>query len=251
MKNNNDQHIDQLFKQTFFDTGKFEFNEDVVDVFDDMIQRSIPHYQSLQKMIASIVCQYFVSGTHIYDLGCSTGNSVLCIAELLCDQHQNFTIFGYDQSSEMIDRVSHKLTQYDFRNHIRLATCDISKSFELVNASVVLLNLVLQFIKPSLRLDILTRIYDSLLPGGCLILVEKVKFSSVEIDDFYKDEYYSLKRQQGYSNIEIKHKEKALQDVLIPFSVTQNRDLLQSAGFEIVETFFQWYNFNGMIALKL
>jgi tRNA (cmo5U34)-methyltransferase len=37
---------------------------------------------------------------------------------------------------------------------------------------------------------------------------------------------------------------------LIPFSLDENIALLREAGFEEIETFFKWFNFTAIVALK-
>ena len=41
-----------------------------------------------------------------------------------------------------------------------------------------------------------------------------------------------------------------LENVLVPYRVEENRDLLSRHGFESVDVFFKWYNFCGLIAVK-
>jgi tRNA (cmo5U34)-methyltransferase len=54
----------------------------------------------------------------------------------------------------------------------------------------------------------------------------------------------------GYSELEISQKREALENVLIPYRLQENRDLLLKAGFREVEVFFKWYNFAGFVAVK-
>jgi tRNA (cmo5U34)-methyltransferase len=50
--------------------------------------------------------------------------------------------------------------------------------------------------------------------------------------------------------MEIAQKREALENVLIPYKVSENIALLERAGFRKCEVFFKWYNFAGIIAKK-
>jgi tRNA (cmo5U34)-methyltransferase len=64
------------------------------------------------------------------------------------------------------------------------------------------------------------------------------------------DFYYDFKRRNGYSEMEIAAKREALENVLIPYKMDEDLTLLRRNGFELVDTFFKWYNFAGILAVK-
>ena len=63
---------DQVFMETSALANDFTFNTEVAEVFDDMITRSVPFYLEQQSMIKEIAKKFWIPGTNIYDLGCST-----------------------------------------------------------------------------------------------------------------------------------------------------------------------------------
>src|ERR1041385_5540200 len=67
---------DEVFKETQ-PIADFAFGEKVAAVFDDMLDRSVPFYSEMQRMIAEIARDFAVDGTNIYDLGCSTGTTMI------------------------------------------------------------------------------------------------------------------------------------------------------------------------------
>jgi tRNA (cmo5U34)-methyltransferase len=119
-----------------------------------------------------------------------------------------------------------------------------------MDASVVLLVLTLQFVRPLNRDRLLDDIYRGLRPGGCLILVEKVLGETPLFNRLFIKHYYELKRRNGYSELEIAQKREALENVLVPYRLEENRDLLVRHGFQSIDVFFKWYNFSGLIAVK-
>lgn len=52
----------------------FSFGENVASVFDDMLDRSVPFDQEIQRMIAEMAADFAAEGTNIYDLGCSVSS---------------------------------------------------------------------------------------------------------------------------------------------------------------------------------
>ena len=127
---------------------------------------------------------------------------------------------------------------------------DLNQGLSIQNASVVVMNYTLQFVLPENRILLLKNIYEGLLPGGSLVLIEKIKSSIPELDRTFIEFHHQFKRDRGYSNLEISKKREALENVLIPWTVEENQDLIKKAGFPTVDLFFKWNNFVGFIALK-
>jgi tRNA (cmo5U34)-methyltransferase len=108
----------------------------------------------------------------------------------------------------------------------------------------------LQFVRPLQRDKLVRFIYENLMEGGILLVTEKVLNNSTHMNRFFIDLYYNFKKRNGYSNEEILRKREALENVLIPYRIDENLELFRRSGFEIVETFFQWYNFAGFLCVK-
>ena len=76
---------DEIYKDKV-DISKFTFDQKVVDVFDDMVLRSVPGYKQMIELIGLAGRAYPVVNSNVYDLGCSTGAVTLSIASNL-NQH--------------------------------------------------------------------------------------------------------------------------------------------------------------------
>jgi len=226
---------------------KFEFNESVARVFDDMLERSIPLYRECQEMTIRWCLRFAREGTSIYDLGCSTGTLLKNLADQF-PADAGIRLIGVDNSSPMLEKARGKLASTPLA--WKLAQADLEEDFPLTNASVVILNYTLQFIPPERRLDTVRKIYRGLNAGGLLILIEKVKSENSRLDQTYIEFHHAFKRSQGYSQLEISRKRDALENVLIPLSAGENIHLLREAGFSPAEMFCKWNNFAGFVALK-
>lgn len=239
--------IDKLFDDERELIHNFDFGQKTVDVFDDMLDRSVPFYGEIQRMIAEICADFAVEGTNLYDIGCSTGNTFLAIEKQL---PQEVTCIGLDASQQMLEKAEEKLSQGQFKRRYVLRCQDINAGITLVNASVVIMNLTLQFVRPLYREKVVESIAQGLNPGGCLILVEKVLSENSTVNRLFIQYYYDMKRRNGYSELEIAQKREALENVLVPYHFEENRALLLDGGFRGCDCFFRWYNFCGLLAVK-
>lgn len=247
MKKLGSANQDQVFKDEITKVSDFKFGTTVVNVFDDMVSRSVPFYNETQRMLAEIAADHVKEGTFVYDLGCSTGTTLIEVDKLI---PSDIRFIGIDESQEMLDKCDLKLKEAGFVRPYELVTGDLHQELPISNASVVILCLTLQFVRPLYRERLLKNIYNGLNPGGVLLLVEKVLAeSSIFNRDFIKY-YYNYKRRNHYSELEISQKREALENVLIPYKLSENMLLLKEAGFADCEIFFKWYNFSGMIAHK-
>lgn len=241
-----DQETDRLFA-THRKPDEFRFDASVARVFPDMIRRSVPGYTTIIPMIEVITGEYVQPGTHCYDLGCSLGASTLAMRHGI--PHPDCTLIGVDNSADMIERCQHHIALDDHPLPVELRCGDICET-GLSNASVTTLNFTLQFIAPENRESLLRRIADATRPGGALILSEKIRFDSAPEQDTQTRLHHEFKRANGYSDLEISQKRSALEQVLIPETLSQHRQRLLSAGFDQVVVWYQCFNFVSMLAIK-
>jgi tRNA (cmo5U34)-methyltransferase len=238
---------DKLFADSKKSVGDFNFGKDTAEVFDDMLDRSIPLYRELQRMMGEIAAEFAQDGTNVYDLGCSTGITLLTLDKAI---KKSVNLIGVDYSKDMLDKCEENFKNNKTAKPYELIPADLNKPLMLHNASVVVLNLTLQFVRPLYRDHLIKSIYDGLNEKGCLILVEKVLGNDSSFNRLFIKFYYEMKKRQGYSELEIAKKREALENVLIPYRLDEDRDLLLKNGFPYVDIFYKWYNFCGMVATR-
>ncbi len=214
-----------------------------------MLVRSVPYYEEIQRMTAELAVDFVAPGSTITDLGCSTCTSFLRIGSLL-PRDADVRFVGIDSSAEMLERAQKKLVEQAFPWSFELRHQDMHEDLSIDDSSVVLLILTLQFVRPLQRERVVRRIRAGLRPDGCLILVEKVLGESAIFNRLFIKHYYERKRRNGYSDLEIAQKREALENVLIPYRLNENEELLKRCGFRDVDVFFKWYNFCGVLAMK-
>lgn len=238
---------DEYFKDEIQKASDFKFGAGVASVFDDMVNRSVPYYGEIQRMVAELAAEHAKPGTNVYDLGCSTGTTMIGMNTMMPD---DVVFVGVDDSKEMLEKCDAKLKEAGFKRKYNLICEDIGTSVTISNASVVVLCLTLQFVRPIHRERLVQQIVKGLNPGGVLLLVEKILAEDSLFNRDFIKYYYDYKRRNNYSEMEISQKREALENVLIPYKLSENISMLRDGGFSHCEVFFKWYNFSGLIAFK-
>lgn len=241
------ENLDNVFKEEIKKPSDFKFGATVANAFDDMVERSVPFYNEIQRMIIELAAEHAMPNTNVVDLGCSTGTTMIGLNPYVAE---NIKFVGVDDSTEMLKKCDVKLQQANFTRDYELVNADLHNEIKIENASVVILCLTLQFMRPIFREKLLKRIYDGLVPGGVLIISEKILAEDSLFNRNFIKYYYDYKRRNNYSEMEISQKREALENVLIPYKLSENFKMLAEAGFQHTETFFKWYNFSGFIAVK-
>lgn len=223
----------------------FVFDDNVAAVFTDMINRSVPGYALMVRLIAIIAARYAKADTNLYDLGCSLGAVSFLLRQL---ELPGSRVIGVDNSAAMLERCENYMQQgsglaYELR-------CEDVQITDLQNASVVVLNFTLQFIAPAQRDALIARIYLALNPGGVLIVSEKVVFDEADKQELFVELHHRFKQANGYSEMEISRKRLAIENVLIPETVESHRQRFKAAGFTQVELWCQCFNFVSLFAVK-
>lgn len=240
---------DTLFQTPFFDKGHFKFNQAVTDVFDDMITRSVPGYNTLLSTLSTLLIEFCQSPISLLDLGCSTGNLIRFLATSATHSSVQVDYVGIDNSQPMLDKIQSYYTPGTLHS-LRTECLDLAKELPVGSFSAITSILFLQFLEPSRRHVVLEYCYNALPSGGVFFLVEKMSQDDPALQSAFNTGYHRFKHSQGYSQTEIINKADALHSVLRPLTYQQNQALLQEVGFKTITSFYQCYNFVGLIGIK-
>jgi tRNA (cmo5U34)-methyltransferase len=238
---------DRLFAENLSKVEDFVFDQRVAEVFADMIRRSVPGYGTIISAIGAFAAERVTAGSQCYDLGCSLGAGALAIRHGAGDTPCR--IFAVDNSLPMLEQARQFLDRDEAGANIDLICADI-QDIRIEQASLVVLNFTLQFIPPEQRARLLGKIHAGMRPGGMLVLSEKIALSSSREQDLFTEMHHAFKRAQGYSELEISQKRTALENVLLPESLSVHVKRLRDAGFGQVESWFQCFNFISLLAIK-
>ena len=229
------------------DGQKWEFDDEVSAVFDDMLSRSIPDYQGMRNFCEALGANFITPKTEIVDIGCSLGRAV----EGLVNKYSTANTFAlYDVSEPMLKRCRRRYEKLIESGRVRVENYDLRQGLKNQNCSLVLSILTLQFTPLEYRHKIVQSIYNALNKGGAFIFVEKVLGNTSQLDSVLVKEYYALKSANLYTQEQIESKRKSLEGVLVPLTAAWNEDLLKQTGFRQIDCFWRQLNFAGWIAVK-
>lgn len=240
-------HKDSIYAQPLTEVQDFCFDDNVAAVFPDMIQRSVPGYQTIIQTIGKLTQKYQQADSHYYDLGCSLGAASLAMRRAITQP--GCQVIGIDNSPAMVERCKMQLQAYRAEVPVQILLDDIRQT-PLSDAAVVVSNFTLQFLPKADRDALVQRIYQALRPGGIFILSEKIICADSTAHELLIDLYYDFKRANGYSELEISQKRTALENVMKPDSIAEHQQRFASAGFASSTVWFQCFNFCSMVALK-
>lgn len=231
---------------------KWEFDGNVTEVFDDMLERSIPQYEVMRRAVTDAAVMFAQKGTTILDLGCSRGEALWQVATSL-PSFAPYHFVGVEVSEPMRraaeDRFGTGKPNHEGPVAVILGN-DLREGLPWLDCSVIMSVLTLMFVPIEHRQRVLHDVHAKLRAGGAFIMVEKVLGSSHPINDYMTRTYHGLKEENGYSGREIERKALALEGVLVPVTARWNEELLAQAGFKEVDCIWRWMNFAAWLAIK-
>ncbi len=223
----------------------FVFDQHVARVFADMLDRSVPCYRELIRLIGLVAARHAGPGARVLDLGCSLGAASASILARVPDPE--LRILAVDNAPAMIDELRRRLSDAVACGRVEPRCADVNE-VPIDDVQIVVLNLTLQFLPRVRRLELLRRIHAGLASGGVLMLVEKVDWPDGAVSGLMHQLHADFKRAHGYTELEISRKRAALERVLLPDSIDAHEARLRDAGFGRFERWFQCLNFVGWLA---
>lgn len=235
---------DRIYAEARARIVDFAFDDKVAAVFPDMIRRSVPGYTDVVALTGLIAERFAQPATRCYDLGCSLGAVTLAMRRRV--RAPGVRLVAVDNAQAMIDRCRANVDS-EQGPPVDVVCADI-RDVPISDASVVVLNFTLQFVPPADRLALLTRIRAGLLPGGVLVLSEKIVFPEPGQQRFNEELHLAFKSANGYSSLEISQKRTAIENVLVPDTLASHQERLAAAGFSHSDVWYRCFNFASLVA---
>lgn len=244
---------------------RWEFDDAVTKVFDEMLEASIPSYREMRKWTTMLAKRHIEeswpnmptsekSKCTVVDLGASRGEAIADLCNLTCANGLEPEFILIEVSEPMRNVLIERFQ--DLRGgaafHIRDTDLryDYTNVAEQNSVNLVLSVLTLMFIPLEYRQRVVKHIHTMLEPGGKFIFVEKCLGETAQSDEWLTTEYYQFKRDNGYNDEAILRKKLSLEGVLVPLTMSQNEDMLAKAGFKNIQRYYQALNFAGWVAEK-
>jgi tRNA (cmo5U34)-methyltransferase len=220
-------------------------NAELAQFFEHYVRKHVPLYDEIHRMVGEISDWFVRDGGTVYDLGTSTGESVLRMHERHPNKKLHFV--AVDSSREMLQKAQVRLRNVP---DVELVLSNLNNPFKFEDADLVTAILLLQFLDPNSRPRLLHEIFSGLRNGGALLIAEKIKARKTCFESMWNELYYDLKRRNEVSESEIAAKAASIRGVLVPHSLATNMRIIRQAGFQDIDVFFKWYNWVGIVAVK-
>ena len=219
--------------------------------FDNHIEMSIRGYSNLHDDVVSL-SRYFVDNeSSVYDIGSSTGKTILAMAEQNYSFAPHCHYIGVEIADGFEDAMNNRVLEVENKfpgTSVRYLKEDIRDTI-IQNASLVTSLFTLQFMPRNARAEVIDRIYEGLNEGGAFIFGEKTVATDARIQDMMTFTYYDYKRK-SFSEADIMGKEVTLRNMLKPNTWEELEQMIYDAGFKSVQPFWQNFMFVGAIAIK-
>ncbi len=240
---------DTLYAPESAETAPFEFTDDVARVFPDMLKRSIPGYAASIQAIGTLAAELVQPGSRCYDLGCSLGAATLAMRRNI--KVSGCRIVAVDNAPAMVSRCRDLLAADEKPGSTEVSVIEANiQDVDITRASMVVMNYTLQFLPLEERPAMIRNIAEGMLPGGVLVLSEKVVDEDSEVEKSLQNLHFEFKRRNAYSELEISRKRAALDNVLVPETVRMHKQRLSDAGFSHVGVWLRYFNFISIIAIR-
>lgn len=226
---------------------KWKFDTKVAACFEDMLRRSIPQYDVMRALVFDIGARFPSKGTSIVDLGCSRGDALAPFIEKFA---YTSPCIGVEVSAPMLAIAQKRFATQIGDGQVRIENTDLRQDYPTGLASLTLSIFTMQFIPIEHRQKVLSNVARHTIPGGALLMAEKILGDDADLDALLVETYYKMKRDNGYSQEEIDRKKLSLEGVLVPVTARWNEELLRGAGFKRVECVWRWCNFAMWLAIK-
>ena len=232
---------------------KWQFDESVTAAFPEMLQNSIPGYDTMRWTTTELASRLIRSRRtgytiNLLDLGASRGDSF----KPLLERFPELKVVAYECSDPM-RQVLASIEGTPENPHPVFSPVDAdlrTASFTGYYFDIALSILTLMFVPPEHRLSLLQRVYNALIPGGAFFIVEKTLCEYPIANELLFAEYEDMKRRNGYTDEQITRKKLSLEGVLMPFPASTTENMLKSVGFREVQSYWRTLQFCGWVCIK-
>jgi tRNA (cmo5U34)-methyltransferase len=224
-------------------TGAWSFGGSLPKKFENHISKSVPLYLEGHKIICRLSDYFLKEGSICYDIGCSTGNLLVKLNDHTSKKKIQF--YGIEKEKSMYNHSKSKIKN----RNINIINKDLT-SLKLKKSNLIISYYTLQFNSPSVRQNLIKKIFKSLEWGGAFIMFEKIRGNDARFDNILNSLYMDFKEDNKINTNDIMSKSKSLRGVLEPFSENGNLGLLKRAGFKDIQPIVQLLCFKGYLCIK-
>lgn len=225
-----------------FNSGGWEFNKDVVDVFDDHVKKNVPNYELIQKIVVDLSDWLVTDESNIVDIGASTGTTARLISLRHPKRKVNFYL--YDIEQEMLDAAKEKNSNHIGFHKFSYICSDMTKhKASHKDSDLNILLFTLQFIPRQDRSKLLKTIAEATrFKTGKIIIAEKLEQETGLWQEIANEITWDYKKDNGIDDSVIRAKARSLRGVLIPLKEKDLVELIENSGWKNVLCLYKFHN---------
>lgn len=220
-------------------TGRWAFDSEVGECFDDMVSRSVPLYDITLDLLARLATRHLKPGRSgtIVDLGCSNGQALSRVLDRCNEQPKQgqLRVVGVDCEQHMLDRAANRVgNSVEWVKHdLRLP---LPWRVTALQPDVMMLLWTAQFIPLEHRARLFREVRQCIAPTGCLLVAEKLRGQTSRFQDMMAEQYRAWKiREGGYDAASVDAKAASLEGVLVSLSAPEQKQFMASEGWHVEE----------------
>jgi tRNA (cmo5U34)-methyltransferase len=215
--------------------------------YDDMMSKVFPGYEQLPLVILSYLRTRLARKAHMLDVGCGTG----AILSAFASHQPEWSFVGIDPAETMLDIARNRVISIGAEKRVTLLHGTVDTLPDDPKFDVATCILVEHLLPDNgTKLLLLEGIQRRIVPGGWFVLLGLHGNLSTENAQSALAAWLEFATLQGLPEAtrdNIRHR-ATVEDSLI--SEVRIQELLQKAGFEKIETFYQLQLLGGWIARK-
>jgi tRNA (cmo5U34)-methyltransferase len=136
---------------------------EIADAFDHHVREQLPWYDLTTNLVAHIARHYIPEGGRVYDIGASTGNIGRSISDTLEKRKAEF--IAIESSKEMCEKYAGPPR----------VVCEDACSFEYKSFDLAICFLVLMFMTPNQRAELIQKLQRMCRLGGAIVIFDKLQ----------------------------------------------------------------------------
>lgn len=223
------------------------FDQEMARGLPGMIRGTIPGYDLMLELCTVIAGEYAADDSLLFDLGCALGDTTAAL-RAGC-RGKRCRIVAVDSAPAMIVRCRDRFPPEEGLPPVVPLCADI-RDIRVADASVVALNLTLQFLPHRARLPLLRAVRHGMKRGAALLLSEVVVFEDQVVGKRLVGLQGAFKRR-GMEGEEGRSAASTPFDALLDAdTIEQHLHRLHLAGFARVMPWFQCLNFASILAIR-
>jgi len=154
------ERLDQLVPP---EGTRWHFDQNVTDVFENMLSRSIPEYDTMRTLVFDLGATLVQPGTGIVDIGCSKGDGLEPFVRRFGRANR---YIGAELSETMLEAARQRFAAQIVQGMVDIRRLDLRVEYPQEMASLTLAVLTVQFIPIEYRQRLMQRIAAHTVSGA-------------------------------------------------------------------------------------